>query len=165
MNVIFLDFDGVLNGRPFINKNTTADLKREDYESEAELHRAYYECHLNPVCVGMLRQILEQTNAIVVVSSVWRMLNTIEDLRIMLANRGLSGLEHRIMDKTNQKHNGVRGLQIQDYLNTHPEIDKFIIIDDEVSDMRHFMNEVIKTDLWQDGIKQSHVDEAIRRLT
>jgi hypothetical protein len=56
----------------------------------------------------------------------------------------------------------VRGLEIQDWLDNHPGVTDFVILDDS-SDMAHLMPKLIQTDD-ATGLTQAHVAPALRLL-
>lgn len=170
MKVIFLDIDGVLNGYPYILTAEAqwehhCDLLDKNTGASGSL-RQYHDCaHLNLDCVARLRKVVETTEAYIVISSTWRMHHTLESIRFVFGLRGFHNLEDRIIGLTNTDHRGQRGPQIQDYLNEHPEIESFVILDDEIGGMQHFTDIVLQTRLWGDGMQDYHVDEAISRLS
>ena len=115
----FLDFDGVLLpfGRPSISdKETQAAIKnmRDFLNKEKDLK--------------------------IVISSAWRR-NGMSYCTRFLDGLGLPG--DRVIGMTGDE-NGDRGYQIECYLKRHPEVEKFVIIDDN-SDMPTMLNKVVKT--------------------
>jgi len=125
--IIFLDFDGVLNAfdEPRI---------------------------LSEKCVSAFNYLLEQTDADVVVSSTWRVLRSIEELRLILETAGFKYPERiigvtPIAYKDRKKLNillGVRrGREIEAWLKEHPKVKNFVILDDD-TDMEPFMDRLIK---------------------
>ena len=105
--VIFLDIDGVL-----------APIRRWDrYEG------------LDPACIQVLNEIVEQGEADVVVSSTWRYGRGVDDLQTILEAQGFIGC---VIDKTPVDLGGVsRGDEIAAWLAEHP-VDGYVIIDDHV---------------------------------
>ena len=75
------------------------------------------------------------------------------------------GLE--IISRTNNEHDGKRGLQIQDWIDRHKsDIDNFVIIDDEVSDILPFGfdGKVVQTEFYGNGLQMEHAEKAIQIL-
>lgn len=82
--------------------------------------------------VQILEYIMEQTGALIVLSSSWRG-STYEDLSEFhdeLRSVGYSKGRETLIGQTDWK-GSFRGLQIQRYLDVHPEITNYIIIDDD----------------------------------
>lgn len=122
MKVIFLDIDGVLNNEEHIVKihgllgeEQYLDLLREI----GELPFDYRSCKL-------LQEFIKETNVEIILSSTWR-LNP-EAPNII---KRYAGIE--IKDITPRLH-GIRGEEIQQYLDSHKEITNYVILDDD-SDM------------------------------
>ena len=82
MKIIFLDFDGVLDTAFY-----DSYLEQHNMPSCDESRRPIFD----PVCIGYLKQIVETTNAQIVVSSDWKYYDSLEDLRKMWESRQMSG--------------------------------------------------------------------------
>lgn len=120
MKVIFLDIDGVLN---------VYCQSRDKYG-----------CNFHQHFIDNLKEIIDTTNAKIVISSSWRMdgINTMKD---MWSFRKLPGT---IIDVTPNLHykistSGVdidycRGDEIQAWLDKHTDVTNYVILDDD-SDM------------------------------
>lgn len=113
--VLFLDIDGVLNSQSsamalggYPHSFDGYDLKRFDW-----------------VSVGLIRLLCGETKTSIVLSSSWRILHSV----IEVAN----GLDLPVIDKT-PVLSGYRGTEIQDWLDRHPEVLHYAIVDDD-SDM------------------------------
>lgn len=115
MKVLFLDVDGVLN-------------KRSDFEV---MHND--NLVLNYTLVTRLQKIIADTNCKIVVSSTWRIL---ED------NWDFLKKHVDLYDATDQLPK-CRGDQIQRWLNKHPEVTRYVIVDDDSdmldSQLRHYV--------------------------
>ena len=136
MKIIFLDFDGVLD--------------RFD-EPESFLR-------LSPSCVENLNCLIDRCNAEIVISSTWRILHPILELKQILINAGFKSPD-KIIGKT--KHLGKRrGKEIQEWLETcEYKIESFVIIDDD-SDMEPFLDKLVETD-FNVGLTMNDVEKAI----
>lgn len=140
MKVIFLDFDGVIN----------------DYFSMDTI---------NNKCIEVLKRIIHETNAKVVVTSShkYKYQN----------NNNLEGFQNsRYINKLKQKNinifdciplvNQNREQEITEYLRTHPEIEQYVILDDDYI-LEPFKEHEIFLDL-QAGLKEKHIIPAIQIL-
>lgn len=158
MKIIFLDIDGVLNM----------------YGSSCRTFMKPYGQHIEPHLVQRLNYIIEKTNAKIVISSSWR--SDMEDLEKQLREQGfkywtrvIGKTCHPLVKDENMPYPrnescylyNHRGEQINKWLDdANYKIDKFIIIDDEISDISPFVDEknIIRTDynegmLHKDAIK------------
>ena len=81
----------------------------------------------------------------IVVSSTWRIGNTLETMREELRSSGID--LNRVIGMTPVFRNlsRERGLEIQKWLDDHPEVSEFVIVDDD-SDMLHLMPKLVQTD-------------------
>jgi hypothetical protein len=151
VKVIFLDIDGVLNsnrscvglgGFPFPGKHKDRNWHLFD-----------------DVAVGLLRRVVKVTGAVCVLSSSWRLGMGPSELRDLAARLGVS-----IIDKTRDTYGSEpRGEQIQDWLNDHLEVDKYVILDDSSDMLEQQLPNFVRT-LHADGLSyQNHLD-AIRIL-
>jgi hypothetical protein len=139
VKVIFLDFDGVLNNRKWLSRGGSRD-------------------DVDPESVRLLNWLVDATQAKVVVSSTWRILHTIEELRDTLDRAGFLG---EIIGVT-PGGGGTRGPQIQQWIDDNAFVGPFVILDDD-SDMLHLLDKLVKTK-FETGLEVSHVKKAIEIL-
>lgn len=134
MKVIFLDFDGVLNVIP---------QGHDDFGGI-----------FHPEFVENLGKILEETGAKLVISSTWRHMGLIK-LNEMWKHRGYPGeiigitpdLRWRTRpDKleTNEEEYS-RGDEIESWLNLHPEVTNYVILDDDNDMLKSQKNNFVRT--------------------
>ena len=147
MKVIFLDFDGVLNNEPYLQKVG-------NYRT------------LDPESIDQLNRVLEATEAKSVVSSTWRyMYPSVRDLNELLESHGLpkgcvTGLTPRVLD---YNVHYTRGAEIALWLERHGSIKNWVAVDDE-SAMEPLPSErVVKTE-WVVGLQKEHADKMIEVL-
>ena len=153
-NVVFLDFDGVLNGRQYL---LAPKLGEKIHERD----------DISPDAVALVNQILKRVeNAGVVVSSSWRIGRKRTELCDILNARGFEGIVVGMTPTLYRSPDGVeyvRGHEIQKWLDeTHYEIGSFVIIDDD-TDMAHLTDRLVKTS-FETGITQADVDLAVEIL-
>jgi hypothetical protein len=114
--VLFLDIDGVLNSRRSVIATGAFPHCFDDNNKK----------RFDWIAVGLIRELCEKEGASIVLSSSWRHgRNAVHECA--------NGLDLPIFDKTPDLP-GVRGEEIQDWLNRHPEVIHYAIVDDN-SDM------------------------------
>ena len=123
MKAIFLDIDGVLNNQEHLLLLHNRFLGREQY---LQLLQGLHETPLDYRSCILLQKLLYETSAEVILSSTWRLSEKhIEGIR------KYGGIE--IKDIT-PRLDTIRGEEIQAYSDKHPEIENYVILDDD-SDM------------------------------
>lgn len=155
MNYIFLDVDGVLNHETYTKKC---------YNRNGHKGFGMYYMPFDPKCLKRLAKIVRKTNAIVVLSSTWRLDKT----HIAVLNARLAEYGVRIENFT-KNMNMIRGLEIKTWLkdnNFNWNTDNFIVIDDEIEDIITHIDEkfVIKTN-FNYGLRWEDMKDAIIRLS
>jgi hypothetical protein len=146
MKIIFLDIDGVLNSGRFMHSNIDA------------FNEAYGVKHLDPMAIARLNKIIEATDAEVVISSTWRILSSVADMRGYLKAAGFTGVVRGATPRLGTR----RGIEIQQWLDDHALIDSMVILDDD-SDMGHLMPFLVKTD-WNKGLQDEHIQLVVDML-
>lgn len=149
MNVIFLDIDGVVNTlmidiKPFNTQK--GQISRDGF---------YYKLNMpndeevsNRQAVMWLNKLCKETNAKIVITSTWRLGNNgLDKTKKALYNSGLLK-EIKIIGETPRKYNynNIRGYEIDEYLKCHPEIDNYVIIDDDLDMLPEQMSNFVVTD-------------------
>jgi hypothetical protein len=138
MKVIFLDFDGVLNSE--------ASMRMEHRRKNVRAGST-----LSALACSNLQYILEQDSSVtIVVSSTWRKTHTRVQLQNILASYGVDGA--RVVGFTPSLGSN-RALEIDLYLADHPNITKFVILDDDqdVLGVQDLRGHVFMT-TWEDGL-------------
>jgi hypothetical protein len=177
MRVIFLDIDGVLNSETHLRRLDEQhrqlgheDPTRPEHETTCECYRL--ECQIDRAAVARLNRLVAETGAKIVVSSSWRKLLDPPELHRVLANHGLIA---EILGETPDGCKDpetiatfgyvtriVRGYEIDLWLRQHPEVERFVILDDS-SDMEMHMHRLVQTDC-EEGLLDEHVDLAIHMM-
>ena len=137
--VIFLDIDGVLQ-RPTSQKRFKYDLDELRRRLAAHFDDASYldldKYDLGAIAhdwdadaVERLRSLCEDFGAEIVVSSDWRRGKSVD---VLEAYFRIHDLHRYVTDKTGEEGGPPRYRmgEVQDYLDAHPEIERFVIIDD-----------------------------------
>lgn len=157
---IFLDIDGVLTtNAEFMRSRTNFWKKHED----ARILKIPYP--FNPGCVKVFNDILEITDAEIVLSSDWRRYFTLEDLekifkfnKVIKSPMGVTEIQpcsFSMFDK-NRAH------EIELYVNKY-KLEKYVIIDD--LDLEYFcsVEHFVKT-TDREGIKQLNIKQKILKV-
>jgi len=145
MKVIFLDFDGVITLPP--------------------------KWRLNPDKIKWVRKIVDETGAKIVVSSSWRcddVEKTIDSLKEEFkgkkVHKNIKWLVDNLYDVTPWVGlGGGRGGQIQKWLNDHPEVDNYVIIDDDGDMLDSQLYHFVETN-YEHGLGESEAIYAIKIL-
>lgn len=161
MNVIFLDIDYVLNG-----ESTTDHIGRIRGIDDEK--------------VALLKELVDYSNAILVLSSSWKkywskdLINDGKSLRGNTTKRYGRYINHKlakynlkIEDKVEDIYWRDRALEIRQWLETHPEVKNFVILDDVDFRWRrygldsHWVDTYEKDDIyWIEGLTPYHIEKA-----
>ena len=106
MKIIFLDVDGVLN------HSGCPEWKQGDWRV------------IDDACVERIRSVCTATGARIVLSSTWRV-----DPEAVEIIRGCFG--ELLVDVTPQSSYHARHKEIREWLDLHPEVTRFVVIDDD----------------------------------
>lgn len=153
MKVLFLDIDGVLNSSAW-----------------AERHGDGWNRRFDPLAVERLERILRETGCAIVVSSSWRVGRTLEQCRAELACAGIGRLANRRIVALTPDHNEPlpgssivlarpRGDEIDAWLQAHPDVTSYVILDDN-DDMGKHEHRLVQT-TWNRGLEDHHARRAI----
>jgi hypothetical protein len=153
--VVFLDIDGVLNSKQWYAHNA---YSREDISST---ERKLWEHSIDPNCVQRLNRILQQTGAVVIVSSSWRKTHALSEIVSILESRGFRG---EVEGATSANGALSRTEQITEWLaeNRPPGI-AYVVMDDELP--RALPSERVVSPSDQTGLTDKDVERAIAILT
>lgn len=142
MKVIFLDIDGVimpLGSHEYLRMDaqTFKALCVKEHPALADVSAydlAAAEWDWYPRATKHIRQLVEQTQAKIVITSSWRIARTLHELQLLFS---LHGLGDAVLDVT--VDTGKKEEEIQMYLWGYPEIEQYVVIDD--MDMRRSFHE------------------------
>lgn len=158
--LIFLDIDGVLNStRSFISSNRGIPDGR--WEEEYWLRE---QLTLDPISVGLINRIIEETSAKIVVSSSHRKFFRaggylhLNDLKEYIQGLGVVG---EVISATPVIHNAPRGSEIKEFLRSTSAAN-YVIIDDSSDMLEEQLNNFVHTDsnngfLFEDYIKTKDI--------
>lgn len=151
MKAIFLDVDGVLNSDEYFD--SVSDSDDDSIENEIDMDK-----------IKLLKEAVDLTDAQVVLSSSWRYTRKAQSLRELLIENGI------VTDVTPFLQNK-RGLEIKSWLKNNPDVDDFVILDDEVFDSYDdfLLSKLIKTSDsngkgFGRGLLPKDVDKIVKQL-
>lgn len=151
MKVIFLDVDGVLNSDEY--------FQRPEYKEKTGI-----ETEVDALKVALLKQAVQETGAHVVLTASMRRLNIGKGLIKLLNSFG-------IFPDSTPHINHERGLEIDAWIKEHPDVEDYVILDDEIykSFSEKHMEKLIKISNgngmnFGEGLLPKDVDEIIKRL-
>lgn len=151
MKVIFLDIDGVLNHQKHYEWLMTTN-------EPTPMQRVYPYSEFNPKSCQLLNEIIKETDAQIVVSSSWR-LDGLAKINKLFRFFGLPNA----IDVT-PCLNTARGIEIDAWLAAHPEVDKYVILDDDEDMNKHQLPYFIKTNPYENGLNEEVKNKAIKIL-
>lgn len=163
MRVVFLDVDGVLNSEAFL---LTLDAKHHALGPHEGCECYRLERQIDRHAVARLNRLITATDAKIVISSSWRKLLDPPELRRVLEDHGLvADIIGETPDFTDDPglYGIRRGHEIDAWLRDHPEVERFVILDDG-GDMAMHVNRLVQTDA-QEGLRDEDVDLAIRVMS
>lgn len=138
MNIVFLDFDGVLNN----------------------VASAAMGVHLVPEKIILVRRLCEETDAEIVVSSTWKKLYNRATLQHFLWRTGLGEID--IIDVTPDTGR-TRGDEIKAWLDNHPKTENYVILDDDNDMLQEQLPHFIRVPN-DTGLTWREFDQAIKIL-
>jgi len=141
MRVIFLDIDGVLN-----------------YPDCFDPGRAW----IDPGCIARLNLLVQRSKAVLAITSTWRGLvhsgkMTLDGLRWLLGSHGLEATIEGITGPDAQTPD--RGQQILRWLQEHPRVEAFVILDDDTVTIDGLAHHVVRIDD-ASGLTDEDIDRA-----
>lgn len=143
MKIIFLDCDGVMLSRKVKDRTTLGQ-------------DPILPCHMIE-----LNYIIEKTDASVVITSCWRKVYTLGELKRKFRDAGFTG---KIIDCTGPSKYR-RGLEIQDWLKNVPRrVDSFVILNDSVPEVMDPYGDRLVATVTETGLEREHSEKAIAIL-
>ena len=155
--IIFLDVDGVLNYR----------FSKSYFIDKEGCYRG-----IDNFLVKKLKRIVDETDASIVLTSTWKDSFEIgaykqEKKHAKYLSNKLRREGLKIVDKTSEPEWKYRGLGITSWLEKHPEVTDWVILDDETFDYREIGDKCFKHFVFTNedtGLMDWQVDEAIKIL-
>ena len=132
-----------------------------DYMLTEENVNIFNEDMLDERAIVQLKKIIEATNAEIVLSSSWRWYKETRDkIHHQLRQKGIDFVDTtlREIDITMS-----RGAEIKAWLDKHPEVEKFVILDDDELQIEEYLPYHVKTN-FKYGLTREKAAEAIKIL-
>ena len=161
MKVIFLDMDGVVNT---VNKDRYSLALKLTYDYDNYKDKFQFDTRILINFIKLLKFCKENEIGICI-SSTWRIGTSVEGWKEFIYRHfskaiGMKENENIVIGLTNQEHNGIRGLQIIDWLNSYKNVERFLIVDDEIKDIKgYFLDENILKVNSQSGLTEEKLRE------
>lgn len=158
MRLLFLDIDGVLNSASFFER--TKSIRERRLEVGDPGSHQWWAVQLDHDAVARLNRIIEETQALVVVSSTWRIGNTRHDLQAILEMGGFKG---HVLGKT--PNLGDRGKEIWSWMQDLKDtVENLVILDDCAAENVEPLGRFLVPTSWQEGLQDEQVTAAIELL-
>ena len=132
-----------------------------DYMLTEENVDIFNEDMLDERAIVQLKKIVEATDAEIVLSSSWRWYKETRDkIHHQLRQKGIDFVDTtpREIDITMS-----RGAEIKAWLDNHPEVEKFVILDDDELQIEEYLHYHVKT-TFKYGLTREKAAEAIKIL-
>ena len=180
--VLFIDIDGVLNSDAFFSSK---------YHDRLLLSRGEHGTLHDPRACALLGKIKKATNCKIVMSSSWRcfyfsknphakflakpLKKELKKNGIIIRDKTANEFDKEYANKYESWFSSEnsepfkitqffeRGLQIKCYLNRHPEIKNFAILDDDSIDLELFGDNFVRTNCMV-GLTEKEVEKVIKLL-
>lgn len=146
MKVIFLDIDGVLNSEQYIRECDGCGIV------------------IDPSKMVLLKQIVDATNARIVLSTSWREHWSKDDTQCDSTGAQIDGIFEkyglRLFDKTPQLHTR-REEEIRNWLDEQPEVENFVVLDDMLLSGEFLTGHFVKISAYFGGLDATDAQNAI----
>lgn len=158
MKIVFLDIDGVLN-----RQNPDGELEF----IEGSCRRSGRTSHsLSPALINNLNYLTTYTGAKIVVSSTWRLGETLESLQLLLNSVGVTA---EVVGVTGVDNSRIRGVEILQWIKDNIEdayynYKDYVILDDDSDMLLWQKDNFVQTDGLQ-GLTRGKMWEAINILS
>ena len=161
LKIVFLDIDGVLNSSDFFASNCE-EVKKFKYDlNDTYMLLKRQMMDIDYKKVAILKEIINETDAKVVITSSWKKLKIFPYVMCNLICEGIP-----IIDITHDKGYD-RGTGIKKYLLEHDvDVDGYVILDDDIFNDydEEIINKLVKTSFYHGGLEEKHAKEIIKKL-
>lgn len=153
MKIVFLDIDGVCNSYEWYIKKEKPTIDE------------HFDEDIDPEVINRINKLCEKTCTKIVISSSWR-IDSYYKQRLEKANlKNIIGhTPITIFGMVGHTHHFTRGEEIQMWLEWHPEVTNYVIIDDDEDFMKEQLSHFIKTDPYK-GFTENDYNKAFKILS
>jgi len=153
--ILFLDIDGVLNSRDYVRRGGSLSCSRDG---------------LDPDAVAQLQRIVDETNCSLILSSTWRLIHKLADMRGKLIAKGMRHpvpLRGKTPDLSEQQMKGViqigarRGEEVKHWIQANGFKGSFVCVDD---DSDFLEDQPLVQTTFEYGLTPAHADRCISIL-
>ena len=142
MKIIFLDIDGVINSK--------------EYYKEVNMRINNWD-RFDPETVKFINDLLEEFNAKIVITSSWRF--GAKDLLLKELRKTRLLIYLYKSWETPMIYGGTRGREIKQWLDKHPEVNGYVILDDRDDILAEQLSFFIKTEI-NTGFRKENYEKA-----
>ena len=148
MNILFLDVDGVLNSeRSFL----AGAARGKQYELDNP-HDPYWlkitTCTIDPVACDIVNRVCQKCDVKIVVSSTHRkhFPDNEQKLSLMKDYFATLGIDPELIIGWTESLHTIRGIEIKEWLDRHPDVINYVILDDSSDMMPEQMEFFVRCD-------------------
>jgi hypothetical protein len=146
LKIIFLDFDGVLNSARYLLRCEESGFV------------------IDPARMVLLKKIADATGAKIVLSTSWREHWSKNQTECSSTGVRINDIFRKfglqILDKTPSLH-APRETEIKTWLDNHPEVENFVVLDDRLMCAPFLEGHFVKTSYHFDGLDETDAQKAI----
>lgn len=145
--ILFLDIDGVLNSMNYAETQYLAGNRSSTWG-------------IDPAAVEHLNEIVERSNCQIVISSSWRVLHTMVEIKEYLHKAGFAHVND-VIDYTPQMSSRIRGEEVKKWIDDNSFEGAYCILDDNAD---FFPNQPLVRTFTRVGLCHYHIDICVERL-
>ena len=134
-NIIFLDVDGVLNSQIYYETSEKFANYRDNVSAKEHTIDQYHDSQIDDNSIGILNEICDNTNSVIVVSSTWRNSWSSDKIKNLQELFDRNGGTFKVIGITGYSSERIRGVEIYKWWEANKnDYNNYVIIDDD-SDM------------------------------
>ena len=168
-SVIFIDIDGVLNSKPYCDKMSSKHISSKENPLIKDI---------DPAIIRRIVNLAKETDSDIVMSSTWKSIwncdeNAAELFHIRINMKKIFEENGMIIADTTPDISGHRAEEIKAWLDSHPEVEHFVSLDDDYGDVEYQKYGLdgynIHTLYWclneeEGGFQENHYQKALQIL-